>query len=422
MPWRKRNSGAPGASTEPAAAIAEAPFEEAAPVEANKPLSEKGKRFWETDAFIEHAPTFEEQLAEAIAHPEERGNTIMAQSAAIFGQYTNTPDRRSKVTFTEAEGIIDLHSFLSKVKQTAERDTSEVGSQMLKEAEEFESSLSFLGSKEYETACDSLADMWAEYVAQGPGHVINLHTRRQYGDVRKSYHEVTDHVFHAFLKKVEGTPLADRIRRNPETWVDGPDAKLVTVDDWSISGHTLDKAIQYAASAADSAGLPGLGQKVEGHLLIARPQQVGERQLDETTAYTIRSQYLVGGEESRKVPPTSGAHASVDYGFEMPLERMQAYIESRGEKIEAPLLVDIQRPYGAGSTQSEHAMRILERAATLNAQLTQAQNQEHHFRGLTRTFGGATDENLAKISEAMQAARAAGLELSELKQAYATVS
>ena len=382
---------------------------EASRQEAGEALSERGERFWGAQSSIEPAPTFREQLAEVTAHPEAHSETITAKPFAVF----DGDHQRTKVTFTEAEGLQNLRSFIDIVKQEAGADTGETGAKILAEAEQLEATLSLLRGKEYEIASDNLAAMWAEYVAQGPDYVINLFTRPQQGDVRKSYHEVTDGVYERFLQKVAGTPLADRIRRDPETWIDNPNAKLVVADDWLISSHTLGKLMKEAVNNANRLGLPGLKQKAEGHTLITQAERLGVR--DSHAAgfpYTVRTNYV-----AQDGPVAlSGTKASADYGFEIPLERMQKYLADRGIETETPWLVNIQRAYGADAALGAEDMRMLERAAVLNGEIIAAKNEEHRLRDeLNRhPATGISD----RVGEAMEARRAASRELSELKQAF----
>lgn len=346
-----------------------------APLPTSEALSQRGEQFWGDEAYVQRPPSFADQLAAVRADPGSRAARLTTKPSAILGTIGYIGGRRTKLTFSEGEGILDMDDFLAHASEIARADSSDEGRAMEEQVGQFGREVHLLGSHEYATACEGIAEMWTEYVAQGPDYVLNLADKELPDGYMKSHTVVTRDILARFLERVKDTDLGGRLRLKPEDWIDGEHARLVVVDDWATSGHTVGSLVDAAIAKAKRVGLPGLAEKTEAHVLIARPGQAGQR--EHRNPYQMRAFYQVEGDRIGRTYPISGAHSSVDYAFELPLDRLRAYMQQKGYEREAPLLTDLQRPYQPEAALSDpRAVDILTRTASLNGEVSRLHNEQ----------------------------------------------
>lgn len=351
--------------------------------------------FWER-GFVKPAVSFNEQLRDLQNSEDVRDTIITAQPDTIVGINSTG---RSKLFFTEKEGLLDLSHFLDVVNQQAGDESTasafyNTSQKMQKLAGWMRKELIFLRQQEYDEACLGLAYAWRAYVTQSSEHIINIFAPDTYGDVsnNKSYDIVLQDIVHTF-NRITGNELEvkERLKLSPESWKATDTAKLVVVDDWIISGHTLRTNMQRAITAARNAGVPTLDSKTEAHVLIARGDyianglEIPSQDNENTLAFPVKG-YFAAGEiaEAIRGTPISGSHSSVDYNFEGPLSWMQDYLHSKGIYRELPLLARIQRRYQEeAQIYDPQAVVLLGKIATLNATIDKLQTEMAIFHNTT---------------------------------------
>jgi len=298
-------------------------FGRGAQAEGNENLSESDS-FWSEKHSAVTAQGFSEQVAYARMDPNSRQNMIMADPNTVLPTIHANGARRATVRFTEREGIIDLDNFLLQVMTVAQANQDPTAREMADQANRMRSNFNFLGEQEYDKACEGMAMAWKEYLAKHEDGAINLFDPHipEHG-VQRSYTIVLQDIKAKFAELTKDSPeIAAKLRAHPEQWTDSENAKLVVVDDWLSSGNTITNNVAKAVRAAELMAMPGLAKKVEAHVLIARK---GEPQRDWTIAdgtkhFKLRSYFETESRDPGFSP--SGAHASVDYTFEAPLQKM----------------------------------------------------------------------------------------------------
>jgi hypothetical protein len=217
---------------------------------------------------------------------------------------------------------------------------------MQKRAQRFLEGFSFIGEQEFNEACSGLAKAWVEYVSQGEDYVLNLFDYSP-PDAHwvKSFNIVAEKVVGTFRQLTEGTTVQARLKVKPGDWKEGEHAKLIVVDDWITTGNTMRNNITRASNEAKAQGKDSLTKQLEGQVIIARPDQVGVMVEGPRATYKTRSYYEAGKESTLYESPPSGAHSSVDVGFENTLQDMHMYLREHGIVSELPLLTFIDRQY-----------------------------------------------------------------------------
>lgn len=328
------------------------------------PMSDESHAFWERQRAAE-APSFSDQLKEVLIDPEARTNIIQSSAQSILDERT----MRSRLTFTEREGLQDLDTFLHTALEVGRESADEKLSAM---AQQFKDRVRFLGHKEFETACDGIAKAWLEYVAQSPRHVINLYSEP---DERKSHSAVYARIVERFKELSEGSRLTERLREDSDTWQEGDYSKLIVVDDWLISGITMNNQIAKAAAVAKHAGKEGLVQQLEAQVLLMGHGQAEAKHVigwaGGKMPYVLRGYFETTDPILQYEVSVSGAHSSVDYGFETVLATMRSKMNKHGRKVPLPLLTHVGRAYRDQDVMHDpRQAAMLEQIASYNGELT----------------------------------------------------
>ncbi len=391
------------------------------------------QEFWDR-GFARPAVRFKDQV-ELAERPEDdpslRQNIITAKPIAITNSQYGS---RSRLFFTESEGLADLSQFIETVSQQAAADKAgsdsyDESQKMLEYSRDLREELVYMRKQDYDVACFGVATAWQAYVMQSPDHVINIFAPNRSGreSYNKSYEVVLQDILHAFHRLTQADLQAiARLKIGPESWCDTDAAKLVVVDDWAISGHTIESNMQQARNAARSAGMEGLADKAEAHLLVARGDHLfkgvelpsGDEE-DKKQSFPVRGYFAAGpiAEESRGVP-ISGSHSSVDYHFEGPLSWMREYLESKKIYREAPLLTEIQRRYQEEKQMYDpQAVTILARLAGLNKLYDDLRTKEVVLRCATSATT-ANQEDLDALYDALDTLQDARKELNATADEY----
>ncbi|HEX8762475.1 MAG TPA: hypothetical protein VF733_01830 [Candidatus Saccharimonadales bacterium] len=321
----------------------------------NKITSEAHEKQSEVDSFWSEkhaavtARSFSEQVAEALTQPNTRQNIINSDPKLMLPNASQHESRRTKASFTEREGVIDLDNFLLQVVKASEGQGDRQSREMSDMANRMRQNFNFLGKEEYNAACKGIANAWKDYLVKHPkdGYINVFDPPVSEDGPKKSYNVVLSDIKKEFDNLLQDRPdLVARLRTNPKDWRDSKNAKLIVVDDWITSGNTISNNAAKAMRTAREIKLSGLVQKTEAHLLISRqgesrrPWQVGDG-----NQFTLRSYYETATNDPNASP--SGSHSSVDYTFETPLGKMNDYLKTKGVYREKPLLTHIERNYDA---------------------------------------------------------------------------
>lgn len=305
--------------------------------------------------FIKIAPR-----AVDIANDDTRTNTIQT-SVFVDGEWAVYPDRHKPPRiFTESEGLKDLITFLDRV----ERKASEVGDNELRNlVVAMREHIAFIGDREFIEATDAIAQRMIDMINTGKQVYVDLIKLRseRYTCLRilESFHALTEDV-----PELRRNVKLGRAWEVAEACADNiANSHIVVPDDFGVSGNRISGATFLMQDELRKCGISANDalRSIEA-TLIAMPQEIVQGRLEvRDQLFNLFAYY--GVPEYRD--PTgvqyvftgvsmSGAHCSVDYGFETELDRMYRFMKDHGESVDVPLLAHIKRPYESAPHASEH--------------------------------------------------------------------
>jgi hypothetical protein len=312
-------------------------------------ISETTKAF-ESGGYMKEAPRFIDQVNDPESERLRRGSTVRHNFADPNGNKTN-------VSSTEAGELAKLQKILSNTRSTIEARAATQGeteklNELRKTLEEFDE-LAFIGKPELDEAVDGIAGYWADKLKADPRTTITvLAATRE--DMGGSFDYMYKRVVNAIselgdVSDAEKADFASRIkfsRRFDPAMLQDPDAKFMFLDDWSISERSLKNhslSILNNVSEGDQAALLN---RSEVNLVFAFPEQIEEGiKLGEVAQpvavkgyFKARHGYFDGNVH------VTGTHASVDYGFEMPLRSLIADVHGTARASELLKLNGSQMP------------------------------------------------------------------------------
>lgn len=274
----------------------------------------------------------------------------------------NTP-RRYQVherEFTEIEGLQDLISFLDAVERKAtEVDNTELSATAAAMRENFR----FIGDKEFNEATTVIAQRMVEKIREGKQVYVNIIKQRseRYTCLR---------ILEAFSALTEQEPsLRESVKLGGQHDIaqvakdDIANSHIVVADDFAVSGNRINGGTYRMMEYLHAEGISynDALRAIEA-TIIAMPVSLYESRLTvRDQPYNLFSVY--GVPEYRKPDgglyvftgvSMSGAHCSVDYGFECDLDQMSTFMRDQGEPVTTPLLTHIDRPYKSKATTTEH--------------------------------------------------------------------
>ncbi len=289
-----------------------------------------------------------------------------SRTNAIHSQYRpETPSIYHRVEiqerdFTEADGLQDLITFLDQVEVKAQA----VGETEIAEtAGAMRENIAFIGDREFTEATDAIA-----------GHMINLvkNGKRVYVDVVKLRSEryTSLRILESFHKLTEAEPeLRDQVKLGraydiaEECSADIANSHILVPDDFGVSGNRICGATYNMQDMLRKKGISANDalRSIEA-TLIAMPNEVVQGRLKvRDQLFSLFAYYGVpeyrkpdGGSYVFTGVSMSGAHCSVDYGFEVDLDRFTRFMREQGETVTTPLLTHIRRPYESKATTAEH--------------------------------------------------------------------
>jgi hypothetical protein len=300
------------------------------------------ERFW-AQYYSADMPPFEAQLASLALYP--RNNILISCASADDGE------RR----FSESDGMLELPHRIAE----ADRMLASIDDPRTTGARRFlrlmQKRFSFLGMDEYKLACRGVGQAWVNRLQKYPNAAINLidmkYDEKGEPSESHSYNRVPQDV----IATIMDPDVRKRIICEPRDWHENERSVLVAVDDWMVSGKVAEQLALRARREARAVGKLAMLGQFELHLLVAANDRLGRREFllgavgDYSIPGAVRSFYRTQAREQSMELGfgtfLSGAHASVDYDFDMPFRDIRGFLERRGFTWRLPLLAYIKRDY-----------------------------------------------------------------------------
>jgi hypothetical protein len=319
-------------------------FKPAAPVETYL-LDETTKKI-ESDGFFTEAPLLSEILDD-----ESRTNKLSYWKS----DKSKREEMRSKIApleeevveLTEHEALVELDEFLNfaAIELSGSEDPDILA--LSQEANKIRTELNYIGDKEIQAAAAGMAGLWKHYLSEDPKKQIcvpqEIVRTPDYKGKKSS-----EYMYYQILKSFSPEELArygKQIITDPRELKRDPKfVKIVILDDWSISGTQLGNAYGSLFSVLD----PKYLDKVEINLAAATKYQLTEgrvqgRKLPIKSYFRINSKTYEISDYER--PIISGTHSSVDFGFELSIEKIVKALNSLNpaKKVYMPPCTNILR-------------------------------------------------------------------------------
>lgn len=302
--------------------------------------------FWDdSKKFMTTMPSIAEEIEHSERAPQDFSRIIRAKPSKIINPQTYGTNNlygsdhkpRSNIQMTEAGSLKDLQRFISESRSVAEQTENSSSQKVIND---FENKTGYLSERNMSTACSALAEAWVEYALASPDNVINVLSKLRNG---KSEQFILDQIKQNLVPLLEQFPNArDRIIFDSENWRDSDGAKLVAVDDWTMSGATLNILMGGLSETAKNRGFKDIQAKSEAHLLGALPSTLAS---DQNTSYKIRSDFIAPSLGMSHSNTMAGWHSSVDIGYETTIDRIKKDLGDAGKDIALPHLYQVDRPY-----------------------------------------------------------------------------
>lgn len=278
--------------------------------------------------FAKIAPRFSDQLT-----GEPRENIFYY----VDNEDANDPQPGDIQQMTESAGLEQLYGFLADFyNDTRHEGGVDKFAELSSRSRSMLENLSFIGEREFREASYGIAAYWKAYLEEDENRQICVmapvsHSAR-YTDIRKSDEYFRDRVLQTFtdeeLKKYSG-----RIVGVPEDLTAEPeDAKVILLDDWSISGRELRTAYDEQHINSDAFYKYAAARSVEVNLLISSEGRLerglklnpthGDPDLPSTLPVHsyFQSRYSLDSQQEHK-SHVSGTHSSVNYDFDKDINR-----------------------------------------------------------------------------------------------------
>ena len=281
-----------------------------------------------SEGFVRRPPRFADQVAD-----KSRTNTFISHS--------------NSEPITEQQGLRGLDKYLRDVAAAAGHEHPEVA----QTATLMRKNLTFIGEKEYAEAAKAIANYWRTHLEANPKNQIAVVTKISQSSLIKSDKYLFEKILESF-SDTERAKYSGRIVSNVSALTADPaNAKVVLLDDWTISGQQMSEAARrllYHDATAKYAG------QIEVNLLAASSKRVKtglevnfnsrQRSIPVKTyyqAWELKTEGLANGAR------ITGTHSSVDFGFNSTLNDFKRAL---GEKISGlwpniPSIGEVVRPY-----------------------------------------------------------------------------
>lgn len=304
---------------------------------------ESAAELFEADHYVERAPLFLEQI-------EDVSRTMPIR----FNKSQNTYG-----VIAEHDGLVQLNTVLEDFLSATATDGFRAGSfteqatkNLRDEATSIRENLTFIGDSEYRRATEGLALRWKNFLDKDPNNqlcvIAGVSSLERYNlkeDERKSDAWVLEDVLSHFTEEELEKTYKGRILTDTERiTADEEHAKIILIDDWSISGRQLRDCYSELANYADihnliEAGCVEINLLAAGSNLIDDGLETRNGPLEQTRI-PVYAYFRAKGKSY--VPDTgnlhiTGSHSSVNYGFRDSISNMLKIlqmVESGGKKVD----------------------------------------------------------------------------------------
>lgn len=286
---------------------------------------------FEQQGYVREAPTFASQLEDT-------------SRIAPFNHYEDGK-RRPKIVGpnTEHEGLVELNSFLQLFESITlqhEDSPSPQTDQLREQARSIRENLTFIGDKELSEAAHGLGVAWKSYLDGDPARKICVLTevsklpQFQKRSTQKSDVFLRDKIMATFSKE-ELAEYGPRISFSLDEMDAEPrNAKVIMLDDWTISGSQMrsaygqllsnDKARKYIEAGCLEINVVAASQgRIEGGLEVDPYDE--SRGVIRVRSY-FKAHHADVAQTSGQTHIT-GLHCAVNYGFYHPCRDMKKELE-----------------------------------------------------------------------------------------------
>lgn len=304
-------------------------------------LEQAAERFLETGQ-VQPARTLQEVADDVKTHPEDYSLNLAAEGRIVSRppslEGSDVAGPTSEYVHTEGNAILELQTFLLEAQvyftgSEDHKDMAELSRRLLVEA-------GFMSEKDLNFGVDVIAHAWIQYMEKGESHIVNVWNPERYKGMAKSedfvYARVVERVSELLKDKPE---LASRLRLDPEQWEDSDDAMLVILEDWVLSGVHSAGHIKKARVMAEKVGKPGLEDRIQLHVLMAKQKSVADM-LGVDVKAVFNSEIINAHDVS-----FSGSHSIADYGFMSSIKKILESYRKDEKHVFTPHLISFARRY-----------------------------------------------------------------------------
>lgn len=315
------------------------------------------------EEFFAEGPKFKDILHDSVDRSNHLSSEVRPPPLVNRFLWREVPDGERARTFTEREGLGDLDVFLETTIDTA-RNVGDT--EVLDRATFIRDNLVFIGENELQEAINGIAERAISAVSQGQDVFIATVGLRSERYISLRVLEQIDQLTAdnpKLRKRIHFSENIEEIAQKLKS-LDGK-GKIVIPDDFAVSGNRVEA---FAGRVFD--GLLSQGYSPEEAMFLIEVNvitDVDKSDSNKTDRHILRRQ-LDNGEQFEQAinvfsyyhvnyprrpdggthvmgGAMTGSHASVDYGFEMPMEDFQRFLFENGIKLQNPLLTRIKRPY-----------------------------------------------------------------------------
>ncbi|MEO5949539.1 MAG: hypothetical protein ABIP74_03975 [Candidatus Saccharimonas sp.] len=319
-------------------------------------------RGFEYEHCIKHAPLFAAQVED-----ESRTNQLTyVKTNQDVGVYTDTDYRDRRRTLTEHDALLEYNSELKALSRDARLSNTERDI-----ASSLRSNLTFIGEKEYQEAARATASYWKQLLDQGIAKQVYIIKSPISSGKEKAKSDVYmfDRILAYFndeeLVKYKGRLIVE----DQDIASDAPaDLRVILLDDWTVSGAQM-----RVAAGKFVAKHPSSKACIEIDLIAASRERIslglegvhggkGGSVVEDDISIPIKAYYMahhasVSFDPNARNVHITGAHSSVDFGFELELNKLVRKTRSDG-RSDLPPLANIVRPYREPGFEPTNIQRL----------------------------------------------------------------
>lgn len=301
--------------------------------------------------------------------PPHHGDITM-QSAPLFSDQIQDKARTAPVFYgrgrvqAEYNALQELWQFLEQITKHPM-----VGSSTQREAEHMMERLTFIGQPEYDRAVSAIAGQWKGWMEEGeqvcvitghiaPGDADYWDSRTQAPEVKSDEYTLERVLWHFSDEELSryvksGLLLFDP--RHLDMRQPAAERRVVLLDDWIISGRQMRRVYNTVTSRA-----PWLAGELFMQCIAASPRYIREGLGVGNDGRFYETFGVEGGSVSLPIRPyfaahpssggyyghaiITGAHSSVDYGFQERIDRW-GLVRSSAANSDDIALAQVERPY-----------------------------------------------------------------------------